>query len=765
MEINNQLDTITCIPCLKFKKHAPKHLLSTIKSSFGSFEYVEQDATRVQSERFRNLKKALRHHYLNKLHIWCVEEDEKRKQLFDDFLRKNEKAGWNVGRAALFCIQGGLGGLKFVDTLNLLDISGASVGTYSEYLHSVDPVTQRRRPFGITLDKVTLLKRSMQVTIMIVMIDGQLTPLYLQSPLCQTELTGEDLASNCVRVLESFGLKKNALQEQFTGCAVDGAYINLQIEKHLCQKLGMRERWLTVSWDSAHLLELAINDAKKQSKFSWLQRFIKTCGTIMKKYSYGKSYEHLLEAAELVEEQILQPKQFHITRFVQSELRVYETVLRDWSTLYYLQEQDSVINSLAGGNVSARTRRNIDTEYKAGDSDNVSYKHEDIKSVDFVCKLIGLNDIYNILVRASMSVQQVNKYPWEHDDSIRYLQKCLNGYSKLLEQLDLNKTQEMDSLEECEEPEPVGLLGPTIDDDCDIQEEDDEDTQVRAMPSAKYIEQYYQDLLKCEFKQRPIIIRPGDYDLEDPTTHARKKLIELCQQLVETITTRFREIPYIFILMKNCLDVSRLYDLVVSTGKQTMIDYGRVELQGLIEYTLLNSEYIQIDGNTIQDQYSEWKRRVLHEIKEKDTLDIWTTNGELITSKVMKSFYTSTDLSDGINDFLYFHSLMVLKIRSEAICESAASILKGHIHGNRSLHHDSLDNEVMLHWNAPPLHLADSFIKHSLDHYFSSKKEKNWLFYKKSEQYQTWKLLSPGSVVLNHLRKKQVPKLPESIDN
>ena len=67
--------------------------------------------------------------------------------------------------------------------------------------------------------------------------------------------------------------------------------------------------------------------------------------------------------------------------------------------------------------------------------------------MDFVCKLIGLNDIYNILVRASMSVQQVNKYPWEHDDSIRYLRKCLNGYSKLLEQLDLNKTQEMDSME------------------------------------------------------------------------------------------------------------------------------------------------------------------------------------------------------------------------------------------------------------------------------------------------------------------------------
>ncbi|CAF4460787.1 unnamed protein product, partial [Rotaria sp. Silwood2] len=290
----------------------------------------------------------------------------------------------------------------------------------------------------------------------------------------------------------------------------------------------------------------------------------------------------------------------------------------------------------------------------------------------------------------------------------------------------------MDSLEECEEEEPVGSLGPTIDDACDIQEEDDEETRVRGMPSAKYIEQYYQDLLKCGFKQRPITRQSGDYDMKDPTTNARKKLIELCQQLVETITTRFREIPSVFILMKNCLDVSRLYDQVVSTGKQTMLDYGRVELQGLIDYTLLNSEYTQIDENAIQDQSSEWKQRVLHEIKDKETVDIWTTNGELITSKVMKIFYTSRDLSNGISDFLYFHSLMVLKIRTEAICESAASILKGHIHGNRSLNHDSVDSKVMLHWNAPPLHLADSFIKHSLDDYFNSKKEKNWLFYKKS---------------------------------
>ncbi|CAF4250048.1 unnamed protein product, partial [Rotaria sordida] len=106
-----------------------------------------------------------------------------------------------------------------------------------------------------------------------------------------------------------------------------------------------------------------------------------------------------------------------------------------------------------------------------------------------------------------------------------------------------------------------------------------------------------------------------------------------------------------------------------------------------------------------------------------------------------------------------------LALVSEAICESAASILKGHIHNNRSLQHKSLDDEVFLHWNAPPLHLADKFIEQSIDDYFINKKDKTWLFYRKSEQYQPWKLLSPVSLVLNRFRSEQVPRLPELNDD
>jgi hypothetical protein len=75
-------------------------------------------------------------------------------------------------------------------------------------------------------------------------------------------------------------------------------------------------------------------------------------------------------------------------------------------------------------------------------------------------------------------------------------------------------------------------------------------------------------------------------------------------------------------------------------------------------------------------------------------------------------------------------------IRSEAVWKSAASILKQQIHGNRALDYEFLDEEVMLHWNAFPLHLADPFIKSSLNNYFFQFQDKHRLFFKKIQQYR-----------------------------
>jgi hypothetical protein len=61
----------------------------------------------------------------------------------------------------------------------------------------------------------------------------------------------------------------------------------------------------------------------------------------------------------------------------------------------------------------------------------------------------------------------------------------------------------------------------------------------------------------------------------------------------------------------------------------------------------------------------------------------------------MKIFYTNKKLADSIHEFLYFYSLIILKIRREVVCESASLLLKGHVHRNRSLQYNSSDEQGM----------------------------------------------------------------------
>ncbi len=62
---------------------------------------------------------------------------------------------------------------------------------------------------------------------------------------------------------------------------------------------------------------------------------------------------------------------------------------------------------------------------------------------------------------------------------------------------------------------------------------------------------------------------------------------------------------------------------------------------------------------------------------------------------------------------------MILKITNEIMCETVASIMKTHLHRNRALDHETLDDEIQIHMNAPPIDKAQQFLEQSLDAYFS----------------------------------------------
>jgi hypothetical protein len=77
---------------------------------------------------------------------------------------------------------------------------------------------------------------------------------------------------------------------------------------------------------------------------------------------------------------------------------------------------------------------------------SIFFQLDDISSIDFVGKLLGLNDIYSLLVKSSMSIQMVNNFPWEYTCALEKLKKSLSAYAEEVEELsnNLNNTQEME---------------------------------------------------------------------------------------------------------------------------------------------------------------------------------------------------------------------------------------------------------------------------------------------------------------------------------
>ena len=164
-----------------------------------------------------------------------------------------------------------------------------------------------------------MLKEFLQITMTVAMIDRQLAPIYLKSSFCKTELSGEDLAVNCVIVLESFDSVRSLLRDKLTGGVVDGVHIRMNVSEHLSNNIGIQQNWSTISWDFAHLLELAIGDTQKQNESNWLQMITRIDAEMMNKYSYGKQSEFLIQAAKEIQEDILNLNNF--AQFVPSALR------------------------------------------------------------------------------------------------------------------------------------------------------------------------------------------------------------------------------------------------------------------------------------------------------------------------------------------------------------------------------------------------------------------------------------------------------------
>lgn len=158
-----------------------------------------------------------------------------------------------------------------------------TIEVITEVLKEIDPATGKRRAFAIIADKATVFGRTGQMHGIIVMVDGVLVPVFVGVRLVGDECRGVDLAKLLVEFTtggEPLNLTTQQLREQLAGSAFDGQYegqeqgnsTGLAVPRKLAELIDLDADWNTSTWDGGHLIELAMNDVRKDPRLQFYVR-------------------------------------------------------------------------------------------------------------------------------------------------------------------------------------------------------------------------------------------------------------------------------------------------------------------------------------------------------------------------------------------------------------------------------------------------------------------------------------------------------------
>ena len=117
--------------------------------------------------------------------------------------------------------------------------------------------------------------------------------------------------------------KFGAKDKQIEGVAVDGEYVRKGLKNKLVEELdipGMnnvdKDSWITLVWDPAHELELAVKDVRKDDVFEWLDLYIKQVNEATELLNIGKGLQQSKSVADDLGEKLYKLRNMSSTRFV-----------------------------------------------------------------------------------------------------------------------------------------------------------------------------------------------------------------------------------------------------------------------------------------------------------------------------------------------------------------------------------------------------------------------------------------------------------------
>ena len=714
----------------------------------------------------RNIKSHIKSHVINsKVHINKQKEKKKLLKQHLEYEARNRKVGLNIFRLRYSGLRQHKPRSSFENDLLTAKLNGTDVGDINHsrfFVKDLDTAiyeqmkedikkhlgkkltaTERKRPVGMVMDKMTPSKRTGQIHALIVPVPENSLSQPLLVPLCLevppvTELHAAGLASLSKSVLNNAG----AEDFQLEGIGVDGEYVKKGFKEKLLEILEIPEftleekaEWFTMVWEPAHELELAVKDVRKDGVFDWLDKHIKLINEATELLNIGKGLQQSIEAATEIDEKLYKLRNLSDTRFV----AYFGDCLRN-------NEKSLKISIIVLDEKAADRATKKDTRDKAARILN------HWKTQQWMILNLGLIDIFTLLGVFSKSLQKVEQFPWEIRKTQRQL---INALRKMA---DMRLTDEAGEVFEANFDKDLWVKLVADIENVLSGEYKGQDTQVfqvfRRGRTSDDIRKASNSLLVTVQNRLSslcsAIAKSLEERLENEETHCSTKLIDK---------------------MGECLDISKMLDNSIED-----VDGSETERSlKVLEELLVVAKYCDDGVKEVKEQYVMFRDRLhdlglggddahdlikMHEhllymehkcsdqctAKSKKTCN---DSGKLIMPRVpvpvkfLQLFLKERILFQGIESFLHFFLRCIVKTHAEGVAESMGNYIDLHSDKRRGMEIDDVGKEALIHWNGPPVHLADNLGINSLNRKFSGT---HWNFTTRNPQ--------PDSTVITRLKKE-----------
>ena len=298
----------------------------------------------------KNLKVAVQSHFEGQKHKANAAKRDEAARIAQGRFDKDRCVAARAMRTGYFVLKRSLAHATYEDLVFMqvknglpmgdLNHSTAFMRTFRTQVHDVLREKLARYVAGkacvsVVADKVTLCKRSVDITAIVVTVPeapvAQTIQAFVISAPVVVDASGDSLSQEIVQSLATIGITR---PDQLSSICMNGQYFLSKVPAKVVKLMSetdptRSQPCVPAMWDGAHLLNLADGDVRKSKDCQWVDKTLGLMTAMTKRHTHGKGFESLMERGAERGEELLHPKLWSSTRFAPHASRTIAAFLRN----------------------------------------------------------------------------------------------------------------------------------------------------------------------------------------------------------------------------------------------------------------------------------------------------------------------------------------------------------------------------------------------------------------------------------------------------